>query len=50
MNLDSFEEEIESPIILSRGLSYYRGKNVVSLEMIGANHYKAKVAGTHLMK
>ena len=48
MNLDSFEEEIESPIILSRGLSYYRGKNVVSLEMIEANHYKAFVAGTQL--
>jgi len=48
MNLDSFEEEIESAVILQRGHAYYRGKNVVSLEMIEANHYKAFVAGTQL--
>lgn len=48
MNLDSFEEDIDSPVILSRGGSYYRGKSVRSLEMIGPNHYRAKVAGSHL--
>ncbi len=48
MNLDDFEEDIDSSVILSRGGSYYRGKSVRSLEMIGPNHYKAKVAGSHL--
>ena len=48
MNLDSFEDEIDSPLIHSRGLSYYRGKSVLSLEMLSPNHYKALVAGTQL--
>ncbi len=48
MNLDDFEDEIDSPTILSRGLSYYRGRSVLSLEMVEPNHYKADVAGTQL--
>ena len=47
MNLDTFEDEIDSTI-LSRGLSYYRERNVMSLEMTQPNHYKALVAGTQL--
>ncbi len=47
MNLDTFEDEIDSTI-LSRGLSYYRGKSVMSLEMSEPNTYIAHVAGTQL--
>ena len=47
MNLDRFEDEIDSTI-LSRGLSYYRGRSVLSLKMVEPNHYKADVAGTQL--
>jgi len=48
MNLDNFEDDIDSSVILSRGLAYYREKSVLSLQMIEPNHYKAKVAGTRL--
>ncbi len=48
MNLNSFEKDLDSSVILSRGLAYYRNRSVLSLEMICDNHYKAKVAGTRL--
>ena len=48
MNLDDFEDAIEQGVILTRGLYYYDIGSVLSLEMTSPNHYKAKVAGTHL--
>jgi uncharacterized Zn finger protein len=48
MNLDDFEDDIDSSVILRRGHAYYRDKCVLSLEMTRENHYKAKVAGSQL--
>ncbi|MGB4407961.1 MAG: SWIM zinc finger family protein [Sphaerochaeta sp.] len=48
MNLDDFEDAIDSPVILQRGHAYYRDKCVLSLEMTHTNHYEARVAGTQL--
>ncbi|MGB4407482.1 MAG: SWIM zinc finger family protein, partial [Sphaerochaeta sp.] len=48
MNLDDFEDDIDSSVILQRGHAYYRDKCVLSLEMTHTNHYEADVAGSQL--
>ncbi|HAF84891.1 MAG TPA: hypothetical protein DCG32_00675 [Sphaerochaeta sp.] len=48
MNLDDFEDAIDSSVILQRGHAYYRDKCVLSLEMTHTNYYEAKVAGSQL--